>query len=253
MNKVTCLKDNTLTINGLCCNLPLIQLKTFEYLSPVLWAAFFSCKDALQQHVLHAVPCPVEELCQAEPGTLAIRLRGKRDPRGHVVLVTQERSHKKKVAVAELGPAEGVVIAEGDGWEGHVVGIALIQQGDVVILQVVDDPVTHLEQEEAEGSHEAKSPETLPHPVLLVLYKDVIGTMEGTTAKEGCQANVCFLYLFWLFINFQLIALFFALSRVTLAQPRHPSVVVIEAVFVRPSDRVVVGCERDGACNSHHD
>lgn len=125
-----------------------------SYLSPVLRTTILSSKCALQKNVLHTMPCPVIELGHAEPGTLAIRLRGKLEPRCHVVLIPYEWSHKEQVAVANLGTTEGVEVAESDGWEGHVGCIALIQHGDMVILNVIDNSVTHLHQEHTEGQQE---------------------------------------------------------------------------------------------------
>lgn len=73
------------------------------------------------------------------------------DPRGHVVFIPQQLAHEQQVTITDLGAAEVVVVTEGDGREGQVWGISLVQHCDVIVGQVVDDTVEHLEEESRES------------------------------------------------------------------------------------------------------
>lgn len=194
------------------------------------------------------MPSAVEELIQSEARPRwSVRLLGQRDPGGHIVLVAQQGSHEDQVAVADLRLPEGVVITKGDGRKGHVVGHPLVQHGDVVILEVVDDPVDHLEKESGQGQGEDHRPHTLADPKLLVLHEHVVDSVQRAAAEERGQVIHLADFIFLIIINVQLIAAVQVVPRVPIAV-LHPLVVVVE-VLARSPAGLVISRERDGAHN----
>lgn len=182
---------------------------------------------------------------------MPVGLRGQRDSRRHVVLVSQQWPHEEQVAVAQLRAAERVEVAERDGGEYHVLGVALVQHGDIVVLIVVDDAVHHLHEEHGDRQQEDHRPHD-PADAQLVLHKDVVAAVEGAAAKKSGEGDVRCLFVFWLIVRFQIFAFLLVLGRLAISRPRHSLVVVVEAVLVRVAVRLVVCAEGDGACDSHH-
>lgn len=218
-----------------------------SYLAEAFRAAVQSPEFTLEQHVLHAVPSAVVELVQGESrARRAIRLRGQGETWCHAFLKAQQRAHEDQIAVAHLRLADEVVVAYCDRGKGHVGSRLLVQHGDAVVLEVVDGPVGHLQQEGGQGHEEDQSPQALAEAKLLVLHKHMVGAVERAVAEERGQVvhppDALLLFLVCLALSVQEVQ--------RLAVPvalLHSLVAVVEGVLAVSAPVVVVGGEGDGA------
>lgn len=193
------------------------------------------------------MPSAVVEFIQGEPrARRALWFRSKGETWSHAFLKAQQWAHENEVTVAHLRLAYEVVVTYGDSGKGHVGSRLLIQHGDAVVLEVVYDSVSYLQQKCGQGDEEDQSPQTLTNPELLVLHKHMVGPVEGAAAEEGGQvihlSNILLVFCVPLTAPIQ------AVKRVTIPVAfLHPLVVVVENVFAVSSPVVVVGGKGDGA------
>lgn len=110
---------------------------------------------------------------------------------GNLVVVveqSQQLTHVVEVVPGDLGEAELVEVAEGNGREGEVGGGHLVQLGDVRVLQVVRHPVHAHQHQQSQGAQEGEGPEEAAECHMPV-GKYVTHAMEGRYVGESLQVR----------------------------------------------------------------
>lgn len=147
------------------------------YSGEIFGSACFPAVATLQQHVLQLVSQPSQHLRGVDlvVGTRAVvaEVQQAEEPRltavpddGHtllhqrVVLVHQVHPVAAVVQVVpgQRGHAEHVLVAEGDGWEGHVVGPNHVDLCDGRVGHHVHDPIPRPRAQETDAHKEGHDP-----------------------------------------------------------------------------------------------